>query len=77
VDVIAPTNAGSDRVETRNETAQKKELLIFKLLFFLCCEVPVEWRKEAFSADDRLEQPSGTKEATGGRPLDCLLLFLA
>jgi len=77
VDVVAPTNAGSDRVKTRNETAQKKRAAFFlSCSFFLCCEVPVERREEAFSADDRLEQPSGTKEATGGRPLDCLLLFL-
>jgi hypothetical protein len=56
--------------EERN-SAKKRAALFLSCSFFLCCEVPVERREEAFSADDRLEQPSGTKEATGERPLDC------
>jgi hypothetical protein len=35
VDVIALPNAGSERVKMRNATVQKKQLLLFKLLFFL------------------------------------------
>ena len=56
--------------EERNG-AKKIVALFLSCYFLLCCEVSVERREEAFSADDRLEQPSGTKEATEGRPLDC------
>jgi len=39
------------------------------------CEVPVERRAAAFSANDRREQPSGTKEATEERPIDYYVFF--
>jgi hypothetical protein len=57
--------------EDEERNSEKKVLLIFKLLYFLCCEVPVERRAVAFSADDRLEQPSGTKRTAEERPLVC------
>jgi hypothetical protein len=74
VDVIAPPNAGRKRVEMR---ARKRSGV---LPFFwagrrYADEWTVEWRKEAFSADDRLEQPNGTKGTTEERPLIALLLF--
>jgi hypothetical protein len=70
VDVIAPPNAGRECVEMR---ARK---LSGGLPFFgagqrYADEWTVEWRKEAFSADDRLEQPNGTKRTTGERPIVC------
>jgi hypothetical protein len=48
---------------------KKKSCHFSWLLFFLPCEVPVQRRKEAFSADDRLEQPSEAKRTTEERPL--------
>ena len=56
--------------EERN-SAKKRAAFFLSCPFILCCEVPVERWKEDFSADDRLEQPSRTKEATGERPLNC------
>jgi hypothetical protein len=69
---VATTSAGSDRVKTGNE-AKKKELPFFLAALFFGGKWSVERR--LFS---RLEQPSGTKEATEGRPLVCfpLVLFL-
>jgi len=55
--------------EDEERNSAKKSCFFSKLLFFLCCEVPVERMKEAFSADYRLEQPSRTNEATEERPL--------
>lgn len=63
--------------EDEERNSAKKRAAYFQAALFLFCEVPVERRKEVFSADDRLEQPSGTKEATRERPLVCsFFLFL-
>ena len=70
MDVIAPPNVGRERVKMR---ARKRSggLPFFRAGRRYADEWTVEWRKEAFSADDRLELPNGTKRTTGERPIDC------
>ena len=70
VDVVALPNEGQRTFEDEERSGAIKIAAYFKLLFLLCCVVPAEWRKKAFSADDRLELPSGTKRTTEERPLD-------
>ena len=43
---ISPDERREENGEVEERTAEKIELLFFKLLYFLCCEVSVE-RKEA------------------------------
>jgi len=57
-------------VETGNADNKKRAALFSELLFFLVASDL--WNGAFFK---RLEQPSGTKEATEGRPLYCLLFI--
>ena len=68
MDVIAPPNAGRERVKMRARKCSGG-LPFFGAGRCYADEWTVEWRKEAFSADERLEQRNGTKQTTGERPL--------
>ena len=74
---ISPTERRKRACEDEERTAEKIRLsrLWLDCLIFLCCAVSVERRKEAFSADNQLEQPNGTKGTTAERPLDCPLFL--
>ena len=73
---ISPTERRKRPCGDEERNSAKKIAAYFQAaVFFWYCEVSVERREEAFSADDRLEQPNGTKGTTGERPLDCLCLL--
>jgi hypothetical protein len=57
-------------VETGSADNKKRAALFSELLFFLVASGL--WNGAFFK---RLEQPGGTKEATGGRPLYALLFI--
>ena len=73
---ISPTERRKRPCGDEERNSAKKIAAYFQAAVFFCyCEVYVERREEAFSADDRLEQPNVTKGTTGERPLDCLCLL--
>jgi hypothetical protein len=74
VDALAPPNAGRECLEMRTRK-RSGSLLFFRAGRRYADEWTAEWRKEAFSADDRLEQPNGTKRTTRERPLFCQCFF--
>jgi hypothetical protein len=70
VDVIAPPNAGRECVKMRPRK-RSGGLPFFGAGYHYADEWTVEWSEEAFSADNRLELPNGTKRTIRERPLDC------
>jgi hypothetical protein len=67
----SPDERRESACEDEGEEAKTVPAPFSGLVAFFADEWTAERREEAFSADDRLEQPSGTKEATGERPLNC------
>ena len=67
---ISPTERRERACEDEDKATERK-LPFFRLLNCGVLQWTVEWRAPELNSGERLEQPSGTKQATGERPLDC------